>query len=130
MSKTQIPADWPQQNVDDRLLISDTPPGLNTIMPNGKKFGDCTGAEIGLIGQIMSEYRAERLAEEERKMGRDLDERYAEHHQSPDAQKLLELFADANGRPPETVEEFEAWLSAVCEFITAYDRTPDGEIIH
>src|ERR1700730_8142910 len=77
MSKTQIPADWPQQNVDDRLLISDTPPGLNTIMPNGKKFGDCTGAEIGLICQIMSEYRAERLAEEGRKMGREQEERVA-----------------------------------------------------
>jgi hypothetical protein len=46
------------------------------------------------------------------------------------AQKLLNLFEEANGRLAKTVEELEQWLkSNPGKAATAYDRTPAGKII-
>jgi hypothetical protein len=54
----------------------------------------------------------------------------AEKHRLAQAQKMLDLFEGAHGRPAETVDELEAWLnSPEGKRATAYDRTQDGKII-
>jgi hypothetical protein len=46
------------------------------------------------------------------------------------AQKVLDLFKDAKGRPAKSIEELEAWVaSPEGRRALAYDRTPDGKII-
>jgi hypothetical protein len=46
------------------------------------------------------------------------------------AQKLLDLYANANGHPARTAEELERWLASTAgKAATTYDHTPDGKII-
>ena len=54
----------------------------------------------------------------------------AEKYRIAQAQTLLDLYEEANGKPAATVEELEKWLSsATGNATTAYDSTPDGKII-
>ena len=54
----------------------------------------------------------------------------AEAYRLAQAQKMLDLFEDAHGRPARTIEELSEWtVSAEGERATAYDRSQDGKII-
>ena len=54
------------------------------------------------------------------------DKEYGEKYRIAQAQKLLDLFSDAHGRPAETLDELEDWArSAKFKADTAYDRGPD-----
>lgn len=54
----------------------------------------------------------------------------AEKYRIAQAQKLLDLFAGAKGRPARTPEELEKWLqSPQGKAATTYDKTPRGKII-
>ena len=56
--------------------------------------------------------------------------RDAEKYRLAQAQKLLDLFEGANGRPARTVEELERWVgSPEGRAATACDRGKDGKII-
>jgi hypothetical protein len=53
----------------------------------------------------------------------------AEAYRDGQAQKLLDLFAAANGRPAVTIEDLTAWVqSDVGKAATAFYRGPDGKI--
>jgi hypothetical protein len=57
-------------------------------------------------------------------------EERAERYQLAQAQKLLDLFEGAHGRPASTIEELELWIaSPEGRAATAYDRSEDGKII-
>jgi hypothetical protein len=46
------------------------------------------------------------------------------------AQKMLELYVGANGRPPANMKELAEWMaSPEGEAATAYDTDPHGQII-
>jgi hypothetical protein len=54
----------------------------------------------------------------------------AERYREAQAQKLLDLFEDAHGRPVRSVKELERWVaSPEGRAATACDRTKDGKII-
>jgi hypothetical protein len=54
----------------------------------------------------------------------------ARKHKIAQAQKLIDLFTEANGRPPRSAEELNKWVSSPeGKAATAYDRTPDGKVI-
>lgn len=58
------------------------------------------------------------------------NEDFAERYRHAQAQKLLDLFEGAHGRPASTVEELEQWVaSPEGRAALAYDHTPDGKII-
>lgn len=58
------------------------------------------------------------------------DKADAEAYRLRQAQKLLELFEGANGRPAKTMDELTQWcMSPAGKAATAYDRSPDGKII-
>jgi hypothetical protein len=45
-------------------------------------------------------------------------------------QKIIDLFTEACGHPPRSVEELESWVaSPEGKAALAYDHTPDGKII-
>jgi hypothetical protein len=57
-------------------------------------------------------------------------EERAERYRLAQAQKLLDVFEGANGRPASTVEELAQWAaSPEGRAALAYDRTKDGKII-
>ncbi len=46
------------------------------------------------------------------------------------AEKLLDLFEDANGRPPKSTDELAWWVASPAgKAATAYDKSTDGRII-
>jgi len=54
----------------------------------------------------------------------------ADKYRVRQAQKLIDLFTGARGRPPATVEELGEWCkSPEGRRATPYHRTPDGKII-
>ncbi|MCK1418907.1 hypothetical protein IVB55_39470 [Bradyrhizobium sp. CW4] len=54
----------------------------------------------------------------------------AERYRNAQAQKLLELFESAHGRPAKTVKELEQWVaSPEGRAVTAKHRDEDGHII-
>jgi hypothetical protein len=58
------------------------------------------------------------------------DKEDAEKYRLAQAQKLLDLFEEANGRPAKTTQELSDWLtSPEGQRAIAYDHTPDGKII-
>jgi len=57
-------------------------------------------------------------------------EEAANAHRIAQAQKMLDLFESAKGRPARTIEEISEWIaSPEGKKATAYDRGPDGKII-
>jgi hypothetical protein len=80
-------------------------------LPNGKKLGDATYADLDAAEQFYRKAAAEALRKSQ-------------------VRKLLELFEGARGRPAKSPEELDAWLrSPEGEAALAYDQTPDGKII-
>lgn len=54
----------------------------------------------------------------------------AESYQLRQAEKILELFKEANGREAASIEELEKWVaSPEGRAATAYDRDDRGKII-
>jgi hypothetical protein len=54
----------------------------------------------------------------------------AKEYRLAQAQKMLDLFEGANGRPAKTMKELEDWVgSSKGKAATAYDRGADGKII-
>jgi hypothetical protein len=64
----------------------------------------------------------------ERRTGNGIED--AEAYRLRQAQKLLDLFEGANGRPAETMDELTQWcVSPAGKAAMAYDHTADGKII-
>ncbi len=58
------------------------------------------------------------------------DQIHAHRYRLAQAQRLLDLFKDAHGRPAATVDELEQWVgSPEGRAATAYHRGKDGKIV-
>jgi hypothetical protein len=54
----------------------------------------------------------------------------AESYRLRQAEKMLELFAEANGREAASIEELQEWMASPGgRAATAYDRDEEGKII-
>jgi hypothetical protein len=58
------------------------------------------------------------------------DEEAGHQYRLLQAQRMLDLFKEANGRPAETTDELTAWwISPAGRRAKAYDLDPEGKII-